>query len=401
MSRLAVNSLIVAGATVVYIAVGSMSGRTSINGGLGQDGPIYAAMVANHDLRSASAIDKLTPAFPLAAAVAYAATGTVVRSFELVDLIAFAVLVLAVCVLLDGASASPMLKLCAALTVTLLGLPSLTTAFDPGQPALLAVALISFAVASCEWRNRLLVGIVHVGATLASPVGIVAPLYGISRQWRLRQRTPSALIVFLPALLAWLLVQYWARGGAAGLLDLTRLSRVHADAVFWTESLFIVFGAYFLVTSVGGLTILLWSHPGWIKDAVSERPELLALVLPVIPFIATAGLDVPRTIPFLLPFWLLVLAAWARGRTASLTVPLVLAAALTLLTQHPWVRLNDMNYFVDWFPYSVHAARVSVTDAAFSTTWRLRVFLAAGGLAAFVAWTRFFAREEMPAPPVR
>jgi len=401
MSRPAVNALIVLGACVVYIVLGSMSGRTSINGGLGQDGPIYAAMVTNHDLRSASAINKLTPAFPLAAAVAYAATGNVIRSFEQVNIFAFAVLVLAVCLILDAPSAPPALKACAALTVALLGLPTLTTAFDPGQPTLLAVALISFAVASCEWGNSLLAGIFHIGATLASPVGIVAPLYGISRQWRLRQRTPSALIAFLPALLVWLLLQYWARGGAAGLLDLTRLSRVHADAAFWTESLFILFGAYFLVTSVGGLTILLCSHPGWIKDAVSEKPELLALVLPVIPFIATAGLDVPRTIPFLLPFWLLVLTAWARGRTASLTVPLVLATGLTLLTQHPWVRLNDTNYFVDWFPYSVRAARVNVSDAGFSTTWRLRAFIAAGGLAAFVAWTRTLGRHDMPVPPVR
>jgi hypothetical protein len=201
--------------------------------------------------------------------------------------------------------------------------------------------------------------------------------------------------VFLPALLVWLMVQYWARGGAAGLLELTRLSRIHADAVFWTESLFILFGVYFVMTSLGGLTILLWSHPSWIKDAVSEKPELLALVLPVIPFIVTAGLDVSRTIPFLLPFWLLVIAAWARDRTASLTVPLVLAIALTVLTQHPWVRLNDTNYFVDWFPYSVHAARVNVTDAAFSATWRVRVFIAAGGLAAFAAWTRFERRREI------
>src|SRR5437016_3235488 len=51
MSRHAVNTLIVLGACVVYIVLGLMSGRTSINGGLGQDGPIYAAMAANHDLR--------------------------------------------------------------------------------------------------------------------------------------------------------------------------------------------------------------------------------------------------------------------------------------------------------------------------------------------------------------
>jgi hypothetical protein len=395
MSKPAVNTLIVLGACVVYIGLGSMSGRTSINGGLGQDGPIYAEMVTNHNLQSGSAINKLTPAFPIAAAVAYAPNRNIVRSFELVDMVAFAVLVLAVCVIVDAQSAPTIVKPCAALTVTLLGLPSLTAAFDPGQPYLLAVALISLAVAACEWRSGLLTGIFQVGATFASPVGIVAPLYGISRLWRLRQRTPSALIVFLPALLVWVMVQYWARGGAAGLLELTRLSRIHADAVFWTESLFILFGVYFVMTSLGGLTILLWSHPGWIKDAVSEKPELLALVLPVIPFIVTAGLDVPRTIPFLLPFWLLVIAAWARDRMVSLTVPLALAIALTVLTQHPWVRLNDTNYLVDWFPYSVHAGRVNVTDAAFGATWRVRVFIAAGGLAAFAAWTRFERRRQI------
>src|SRR5438132_529704 len=286
MSRPALNGLIVVVACLAYVVLGLMSGRTSLNGGLGQDGPIYAAMVTNHDLRGASAINKLTPAFPLAAAVVYVATGNVVCSFVVVNIIAF------------------------------------------------------------------------------------------------------ALMVFLPALLVWLLVQYWARGGAAGLLDRLRFSRVRADAAFWSEALFILLGIYFLMTTLGGLTILLWSRPAWIKDAVSQKPELLALVLPVIPFIVSAGLDVPRTIPFLLPFWFFAIAAWARGSTGSLTVPLALATVLTLLTQHPWVRLNDTNYFVDWFPYSVHAARVSVTDPGFSATWRVRVFIAAGGLAAFVAWRR-------------
>jgi F0F1-type ATP synthase membrane subunit a len=147
------------------------------------------------------------------------------------------------------------------------------------------------------------------------------------------------------------------------------------------------------VTTLGGLTMLLWSRPTGIRDAVSEKPELLALVLPVILFIATAGLDVPRMIPFLLPFWFFVLAAWARRETASLAVPLALATVLTIVTQHPWVRLNDTNYFVDWFPYSVHAARVNVSDAGFGAIWRLRVFIAAGGLAAFVAWTRLKRRS--------
>ena len=203
---------------------------------------------------------------------------------------------------------------------------------------------------------------------------------------------PATLSLFVPALLVWVLVQFWARGGASGLVDLIRFSRVRADAAFWTESLFVLFGLYFLITSFGGLTILLSSHPRWIRGAVAQRPELLALVVPVAFFIATAGLDAPRTIAFLLPFWFLVLALWAHEHAASLTLPLLLATALTVLTQHPWVRLDDTTYFVDWFPYSVHAGRVQVNDAGFDATWRLRMFIAAGGLAACAAWRRSLAR---------
>jgi hypothetical protein len=193
---------------------------------------------------------------------------------------------------------------------------------------------------------------------------------------------------FAPALVLWLLVQYWARGGTSGLVDLMRFSRVQADAAFWSESLFTLFGLYFLVTSLGGFTLLLASSPRGVRRAVVMKPEMLALGLPVLLFIATAGLDMPRTMAFLLPFWLVLIGIWAREQTRSLLVPLVLATTLTVLTQRPWARLTDASYFVDWFPYSVYAGRVNVVDAGFDATWRLRLFIAAGGLAACAAWRR-------------
>jgi hypothetical protein len=149
---------------------------------------------------------------------------------------------------------------------------------------------------------------------------------------------------------------------------------------------------YFLLTSLGGLTMLLVSSPRWVRNAVSRQPEMLALVLPVLLFIATAGLDVPRTTAFLLPFWFVLLGVWARDHSGSFVVPLVLATVLTVLTQHPWVRLTDINYFVDWFPYSVYAGRVDVAHAGFDGTWRVRMFIAAGGLMACAAWRRAVAR---------
>lgn len=391
MTRTAVNISVVIAACIIYIGLAAVSGRTSINGGLGPEGPIYAAMAIDHNLQSGSALNKLAPAFPLAVAMAYALTGNVASSFMIANIIAFAVLVLAACWIFDLTSAPARIKIIAALTLCVLGLPSLTSAFDPGQSYLLGVALVSLAVAASEWSSGALTGILHIGAALASPAGILAPLYGIAKHWRAR-RAPAMVGVYLPALLAWVAVQYWARGGAAGLVDLMRFSRVRSDVTFWSESAFILYGLYFLVTTLGGLTILLWSHPRGIKDAISARPELVALLVPVVPFIATGGLETPRIIPFLLPFWFFVAGAWGRDHAARLTVPLVIAIVLTLLTQHPWMRITDTSYFVDWFPYSVAAGRVDVTDAGFDATWRVRMFIAAGGVAACVAWWRSLAR---------
>jgi hypothetical protein len=166
----------------------------------------------------------------------------------------------------------------------------------------------------------------------------------------------------------------------------------------WDEVPFILFGVYFIVTSLGGWTILLWSHPRWIADAVREKPELLALLVPVLLFILTAGLEVPRMIPFLLPFWLIAIGMWARRQTARLLVPVVVVVTgLTLLTQHPWVKIDDVRYLVDWFPYSVHAGRVKLTmsDADLTAVWRVRILIAAGGLAAFAAWSRRWPRPSI------
>jgi hypothetical protein len=381
------DTILVIAASIAYVVLAWVGGRSSMNAGLGPDGTVYEAMAVNHDLQAGSAVDKLAPAFPLAAAAAYAATGNVVVSFLLVNIIAFAVLVWATCWILDLEGAPVTLKVAIVITLVLLGIPTRTSAFAPGQPHLLGVAALTLAVASAIWCSCSRTSMLQVGAVVASPIGIAAPLYALWRNWH-RQPIARSAAVSAPALVVWLLVQYGARGGPSGLVDLMRFSRVRADVAFWSESLFVLFGLYFLVTSLGGFSILVTSSPREIRRAVAGQPEVLALLLPVLVFIATAGLDVPRTMAYLLPFWLVLIAGWARDYGRSLVVPLVLATALTILTHHPWVRLNDTNYFVDWFPYSVYAGRVNIADGQFDPTWRLRMFIAAGGLAACAAWRR-------------
>jgi len=381
------NAILVLAATVLYVLLTLLAGRASIAGGLGPDGSVYEAMVANHDLQAGSAVDKLTPAFPLAAAIAYPITGNAVLSFALVNVVAFGALVWAACWILDLQAVPLSVKVAVTITLVMLGIPTRVSAFAPGQPHLLGIAALSLAVAAAIWSTGFLTSILHVAAVLASPIGIAAPLYGFSRNWR-REPVARVCATYAPALVVWLLVQYWARGGASGLLDLMRFSRVRADVAFWSESLFIIFGLYFLVTSLGGFTLLLASSPRDVRRAVATQPEVLALAIPVLVFIATAGLDVPRTMAFLFPLWFVLIGIWSRDRTGSAVVPLVVATVLTVLTQHPWVRLTDTNYFVDWFPYSVYAGRVNTTDPGFDATWRLRLLIAAAGLAACAAWRR-------------
>ena len=402
MNRRLTNVLLVMAVALLYVALGAYSGRTPVNGGLGPEGPIYAAMITAHDVGGGTVGNRVWPAFPLAAALAYAVTGSVETSFAIVGFVAVLVLAYAACRILDAAGTPPAVKVCAVLTLGVLGLPTAITAFTPAQPYLLGVAMTTLAVAVIESPSTrvarsgqggrwLLMAATQVGATLASPVGIMAPLYGLARNWQARERRGVLVAAMLPGLLIWLLVQVWARGGPAGLLDLLRFSRVRADAVLWTEFAFILFGAYFLLTTLGGLTVLLWSRPRWIQDTLRDRPALWALLVPPLVFIGTAGLEVPPMTAFLIPFWLIVIASWARLQTAPLLVPSLLAGVMTILTQHPWRKVTDVSYFADWFPYSVHAARVSavtMNDAMLIDIWRVRIFIAAAGLVASVAWWR-------------
>src|SRR5215813_6397193 len=113
------NTIAVFAACVVYVLLALVGGRTSINGGLGPDGSVYEAVAVNHDLQAGSAVDKLAPAFPLAAAIAYAATANVVLSFLLVNVVAFGVLVWAMCWILDLHAAPVSVKVAAIVTLIL------------------------------------------------------------------------------------------------------------------------------------------------------------------------------------------------------------------------------------------------------------------------------------------
>ena len=88
MNRRLTNVLLVMAVALIYVALGAYSGRTSVNGGLGPEGPIYAAMITAHDVQGGTVGNRVWPAFPLVVTVAYAITGSVETSFAIVGFVA-------------------------------------------------------------------------------------------------------------------------------------------------------------------------------------------------------------------------------------------------------------------------------------------------------------------------
>jgi hypothetical protein len=398
MTRSVTNALLLIAAGSLYVALSLHWGATPVHQGLGPRGPMYASMVTAQTLRGDTLGERLWPAFPLAATASHAVTGDLVSSFRVVNVAGLLVLILAAALILDARRAPLSVKICALMALTLAGWPVATAAYSAAQPYLFGVALTTLGVAACETGGSRFVAAAQIAAVFGSPVGVASPAFGIWRSWRLNRRGLPELSVFAPGLLVWLMIQTWARGGPSGLRDLLRFSRVRSDVVLWTEPAFVMFGAYFLVTVVGGLTILLWSRPRWIGQILGRQPEMWALVAVPVVFILSGGTEAQAFVPFLIPFWLLAVGTWAQEQKSSLLAPVMLAGLLTVLTQHPWARMDDAAYFADWWPYSVHADRVSgitVDDTVFNDIWRVRLLIVLGGLIAFaMSWHR--AEKESP-----
>jgi hypothetical protein len=370
------NAGVVAAALCAYLLVAALAGRTTVNGGLGADGPAYAAMVTDRDLSQGSPATRVILSFPVAAVVPYALTHDVVASFAAVNAVAFALLVLAACLILETGGVDRGGKVVVAAVLVMLGVPTQAAIFVPGDPSLFGPAMLALAIALCGRVNALLLMPVHGIAALATPAGVAAPLYGAWRAVRTSGRWKDSLVAFAPALFAWAAWTYLARGRLAGVAEWAAPARLQPLLELWSDPAYVAFAAYFVATSLGGLSLLLLTRPRGVAATMREQPELWALLLPIGVTVFGAELEVAHRLALLIPVWILIIAAGVRRGTAGSgwIVPAALLI-VTAVTQRPGLPVDNLRYAVDWLPYADYSGRVDAVNTDVWAVWTPRFAL--------------------------
>lgn len=404
-ARTKTNVAIAAGAVLLWIVMALVTGRGGLNGGPGLEGGGFDGMVRGFTLKGGDEPTRVSPLFPALAWIPYTAIGDVPSSLLVVDAASIAVLVLAACLLIDDrrGTAQWQWKLLVALSLTMAIAFAKVAAFVPGNASLCALAALMLAVALCSPERPMLTAAAHVAAVMALPIGLVAPLYGVVRAARLHVRASRIALMFGPAALMWLFVQWWARGGVAGVLEDFAPHRLSGSVDIWMQPLFLTFALYFLVTAGGGLSLIAFAYPAAWGRMARRSPEAVVLAGAVIVYAITAGGAAPLAFGFLAPVWVLLCVEWS-GSLQPRRAWWWFAAGLllTLVTQRPLAHVDITSYFVDWHPYDVYRGSAPVQYAQLWDRWVPRLLvvgIALWAMALASAWAAPSPAGRADTPP--
>jgi hypothetical protein len=387
--RMKTNLAIASGAVLLWTLMVLVTGRIDVHEGLGFEDEGFAGMVRGFTLKGGDEPTRLSPLYPALAWLPYAVTGDVARSLTIVDGAAMVVLVIGACLLIDDRRKDSLVhwrkdalvKVFVGFTLALLIAFGKLAAFVPGQPELCALATLMLAVALASPTRPLVTAAAHVAAVMAMPVGLVAPLYGVVHM--ARTRVPSARIplVVAPAVLMWVFVQWWARGGVAGAISDFTPRAILGSIDVWVQPLFLVFALYFLATVGGGLSLIAFARPSAWSRMTRRSPEALVLCAAVMAYAVVSGSAAPLAFGFLAPVWVLLCVEWTEfTEPRRLYWWLAAGVALTLITQRPLAQVDLTSYFVDWHPYDVYRGSAPLQYQQFWERWVPRFLVAATSL---------------------
>ena len=355
---LSVNLSLMAVAMTLFSLVDAAGQRIAVNGGLGWVGVDYAAMLEN-GWTSGGSNPALRPLIVWLNGPAYHAfAGDVITAFTVMNYVYVGILAFAVCVLFDRYSRDAAAKLLMIVNLFLCIATVRYVAFYPVGIDSGAYAILTLTVFAIVAEKRVLACVGCAAAVLSREFGIAAVLFGIHRDVRRGVSWLRIVATYAPALLiglGWRAIvarELAPESDGEQLVNATRLLR---SLEYWSDPVFVVFFAYFLVTVFGGVSLVAVARAPDVWRLCRKEHEWLTFALFVVGVSAMGDVDLWRYLAFLIPLFVVAFAVSARaldlpGRRWLLTA---LVCVATVLTQRPFEQTNLVTYFRDWFPYYV------------------------------------------------
>ena len=382
----ATNLLIAAVGLTLFAGLNARSGRVEANDGLGWDGRQYAHMVTDR-LADGTVATQTRPLLPLLTRIPYAAGLDVIRAFQVMNFVYATVLYLFLCLILDLYDVPAVYKGYFVISVAVCIATSKMFAFYPVQIDLGVLAVLSASTYVLLTRGGWAACAAALIAVTAREFGVALAFFGLHRELRQGRGVVRSLVTYAPAVCALFLIRQWAATTNLGDRNTPLLSAgdLLANLAFWRDPAFVAFFLYFLVTLLGGVTVLLTLRAAWCVRRLAGTPELATFAALIVAATAVGNADIWRYLVFLLPVLTILFAAYVREYQPG---PVLLSGALllTLVTQQPFLQMDMTQYFRDWFP--AYVSRSNDATAVFWSTWRLRLVMTGGGAVALgiVQW---------------
>jgi hypothetical protein len=380
------NLLITALGLILFATLNVRSGRVEANDGLGWDGRQYAHMVTAR-ITDGTVATQTRPLLPFLTRLPYYAGFDVIPAFQVMNFVYAAALYFFLCLILDSYAVAGIYKTYFIVTVALCIATSKMFAFYPTLVDLGALAVLSASTYVVLTRGGWMACVASLLAVSAREFGVALAFFGLHREWRQGQGFVRALLTYAPSLAALLLIRQWASTTNLGDRDRVLLTTGDfiANLALWRDAPFVVFFAYFLITILGGVTILLVLRPVWFFRRLIATPELFTFCALIVGAAAVGNADIWRYLVFLLPAIAILFAAYVRDFQPG---PAILTAALvlTLVTQQPFTQMDMTHYFRDWFPGYVY--RTDDATPVFWSTWWVRIAVTSGGAIALAVMQR-------------
>jgi hypothetical protein len=384
MALLMPHLIIAIAAVLMFAALHVNVGLIPVSDGLGWDGEEYARMLQRGWDRGGPNT-ALRPMIVWLAQPAFEMTRDVVRAFDItnyvyVALLAFlysrfmerygaAMLTCAVAVLCFSVSAA--FQLAAYYPVTI----------DLGGHAVMALALW-LLIAGPRWAAA----VVSVAAVLSREYAPALLLFGVIRDLRMRVPLTRTVMTYLPAAIAYVLLRNAVLQSVGEGLSLRAFI---AFLALWRDPMWAALYGYFVLTVMGGISLVVAAQPRRWWTVIREEPEWLGLALPILLVTGVVGYDIWRYLLALAPLVLILCARCSRHwRPRETVVFLSAIVVVTVLTQRPFQGMDLTRFFVDWFPYYawIDKAPGGATSAMLWPGWVWRFLTAAVSLCALMIY---------------